>query len=180
MHAGSNLFIKEREGKLAIALVYVDNLIIKGDEESEIYQTRENLSVCFKMKELRGLKHLLGLEVDRTDEGLFLCQQKYTRDMLQKFNMLECKQVLTPMETNVKICAHEGKILNDETTYRQLVGSLIYLNLTWPDISYAVGVMSRTCKVQRSFIWMRLDRSSDMWKVQSTMVFCTKEPKTTS
>ena len=44
------------------------------------------------MKELGELKHFLGLEVDRTDEGLFLCQQKYTRDMLQKFNMLECKQ----------------------------------------------------------------------------------------
>ena len=54
------------------------------------------------------LNQILGLEVDRTDEGLFLCQKKYTRDMLQKFNMLECKQVLTLIETNAKICAHGG------------------------------------------------------------------------
>ena len=55
-HADSSLFIKEREGKLAIVLVYVDDLIITGDEEREIHQTRENLSVCFQMKELGELK----------------------------------------------------------------------------------------------------------------------------
>ena len=82
------------------------------------------------------------LGVDHTNEGLFLYQQKYTRDMLQKFSMLD-KQALTPMETNVKICSYEDKELNDETTYRQRVDSLIYLTLTRPDISYAVGVMSR-------------------------------------
>ena len=57
--------------------------------------------------------------------------------------MLEYKQVSTLMESNTKICAHEGKKLNDEMTYRQLVGSLIYLTLTRPNISYAVEVMSR-------------------------------------
>ncbi|KAI3500109.1 hypothetical protein L1887_35925 [Cichorium endivia] len=142
-HADSSLFIKEKEGKLAVVLVYVDDLIITGDDEKEIRLTRENLSVRFQMKELGELKHFLGLEVDRTTEGLFLCQQKYTRDILQKFGMLECKSVSTPIEPNAKICAHEGKELEDGTTYRQLVGSLIYLTLTRPDISYAVGVMSR-------------------------------------
>ncbi|CAL9028013.1 unnamed protein product [Prunus brigantina] len=57
--------------------------------------------------------------------------------------MLECKPISTPMEPNVKMCAYEGKDLEDATMYRQLVGSLIYLTLTRPDISYAVGVMSR-------------------------------------
>lgn len=142
-HADSSLFIKARAGKLAIVLVYVDDLIITGDDEGEVHQTRENLSVRFQMKELGELKHFLGLEVERTKEGLFLCQQKYTRDVLQKFGMMECKPVSTPIEPNAKICAHEGKELEDGTMYRQLVGSLIYLTLTRPDISYAVGVMSR-------------------------------------
>ena len=57
--------------------------------------------------------------------------------------MLECKLISTPMEPNAKMCAHEGKDLEDATMYRQLVGSLIYLTLTRPDISYAVGVMSQ-------------------------------------
>ncbi|KAM2157970.1 hypothetical protein ACFX1X_041960 [Malus domestica] len=72
--ADSSLFVKANEGKLAIVLVYVDDLIITGDDEAEIIRTKENLSVRFQMKELGQLKHFLGLEVDRTQEGIFLCQ----------------------------------------------------------------------------------------------------------
>ncbi|KAE8660144.1 hypothetical protein F3Y22_tig00116958pilonHSYRG00159 [Hibiscus syriacus] len=140
--ADSSLFVKANEGKLAIVLVYVDDLIITGDDEAEILQMKENLSVRFQMKEFGQLKHFLGLEVDRTHEGIFLCQQKYAKDLLKRFVMLECKSTSTPMEPNIKMCAHEGKDLEDATMYRQLVGSLIYLTLTRPDISYAVGVMS--------------------------------------
>ena len=60
-----------------------------------------------------------------------------------KFGMQECKPISTPMEANTKLCAHEGKDLADATMYRQLVGSLIYLTLTRPDISFVVGVVSR-------------------------------------
>ncbi|KAE8728709.1 hypothetical protein F3Y22_tig00004111pilonHSYRG00116 [Hibiscus syriacus] len=108
--ADSSLFVKANEGKLAIVLVYVDDLIITGDDEAEILQTKENLSVRFQMKELGQLKHFLGLEVDRTHEGIFLCQQKYAKDLLKRFGMLECKSTSTPMEPNIKMCAHEGKI----------------------------------------------------------------------
>ncbi|KAE8666178.1 Detected protein of unknown function [Hibiscus syriacus] len=98
------------------------------------------------MKELGQLKNFLGLDVDRTSERIFMCQQKYAKDLLERFGMLECKSNSTPMEPNVKICTHKGKDLEDATMYRQLVGSLIYLTLTRPDISYAVGVMSRYMK----------------------------------
>jgi len=56
---------------------------------------------------------------------------------------MECKPISTPMDANVKLCAHEGNDLEDATMYRQLVGSLIYLTMTRPDISFAVGVVSR-------------------------------------
>ncbi|KAE8730369.1 tir-nbs resistance protein [Hibiscus syriacus] len=115
-----SLFVKVNEGKLAIVLVYVDDLIITGDDEAEILQTKENLSVRFQMKELGQLKHFLGLEVDRTHEGIFLCQQKYAKDLLKRFGMLKCKLTSTPIEPNVKMCAHEGKDLEDATMYRQL------------------------------------------------------------
>ncbi|XP_074365348.1 secreted RxLR effector protein 161-like [Apium graveolens] len=108
----SSLFVRIREGKLAVVLIYVDDLIITGDDEEEILRTRANLS-------------------------------KYARDLLVRFRMLDCKSISTPMEANVKLCAHEGEDLKDSTMYRRIIGSLIYLSLTRPDISYAVGVMSR-------------------------------------
>ena len=139
----SSLFVKAKEGRLAIVLVYVDDLIITGDYSEEIQRTRENLSVRFQMKELGELKHFLGLEVERTKEGLFLGQQKYAKDLLQRYGMLDCKPISTPMDPNVRLQEDEGNDLEDMTMYRQLVGSLIYLTLTRPDISYPVGVVSR-------------------------------------
>ncbi|XP_059290298.1 uncharacterized mitochondrial protein AtMg00810-like [Lycium ferocissimum] len=95
------------------------------------------------MKELGQLNHFLGLEIDRTQGGIFLHQQKYSRDLLNKFGMLECKPIATPIEPNSKMRTHGGKDLEDVMMYRQLVGSLIYLTQTRPDISFAVHVMSR-------------------------------------
>jgi len=142
-HIDSSLFVKTSEGKLAMVLVYVDDLIIIGDDKGEICRIRENLSIRFQMKELGQFKHFFGLEVDHTKKRIFLYQQKYFRDLLKKFEMLECKPISTPMEPNCKMSAHEGKDLEDTMMYRQLVGSLIYLTLTRPDITYVVGVMSR-------------------------------------
>ena len=67
-------------------------------------------------------------------------QQKYAKDLLQRYGMLDCKPISTPMDPNVRLQEYKGKDLEDVTMYRQLVGSLIYLTLTRPDISYAVGV----------------------------------------
>jgi hypothetical protein len=80
--------VKSEDGRLAIVLVYVDDLIITGDYSEEIQRTRENLSIRFKMKELGELKHFFGFEVERTKEGLFLGQQKYAKDLLQSTECL--------------------------------------------------------------------------------------------
>ena len=68
---------------------------------------------------------------------------KYAKDLLKKFGMLECKPISTPMEVNSRYCSTEDKSINNATMYRQLVGRLIYLTLTRPDILYAVGVVSK-------------------------------------
>ena len=141
--ADSSLFVKTRNGRLAIVLVYVDDLIITGDDEEEISQIKENLSVRFQMKELGRLKHFLGLEIDYSRHGLFLCQQKYATDLLQIFGMLDCKPITTPIEVNAKLCTVEGKNLEESSMYKQIVGSLIYLTLTHPNITFAVGMASR-------------------------------------
>jgi len=137
------VFVKSVNRKLAIVLVYVDDLIIIGDCKKEILPIKQNLLVHFQMKELGQLKHFLGLEIDYTDEGLVLHQKRYSRDLLKKFGMFNCKPISTPIEANAIVCALEGKDLEDATMYRQLVDSLIYLTLSRPDICHVVSVMSR-------------------------------------
>ena len=116
--ADSSLFVKAKGGRTAIVLVYVDDLIITGDCEEENLQTKKNLSVRFQMKELGQLNHFLGLEIDCTQNGIFLHQQKYSKDLLKRFEMLKCKPISTPIEPNAKLCALEGKDLEDATMYR--------------------------------------------------------------
>ena len=115
--SNSSLFVKSKDGRLAIVLVYVDDLITTGDYSEEIQRTRENLSVRFQMKELRELKHFLGLEVERTKEGLFLGQQKYAKDLLQRYGMLDFKPISTPMNPNVRLQEDEGNDLEDMTMF---------------------------------------------------------------
>lgn len=135
-------FVKVSEGKSATIPVYVDDLIL-GDDEEEIQCTRDKLSALFQIKELGQLKHFYGLKVNRTKEGIFHYQQKYAKDFLKKFGILESKLISTPMKVNAKLWTYEGKNLQDEMIYRQLVRGLIYLMLTRPNISYATGVMSQ-------------------------------------
>ena len=70
-------------------------------------------------------------------------QQKYAKDLLQMYGMIDCKPMSTPIDPNVRLQEVEGKDLEDVTMYRQLIGSLIYLTLTRLDIFYPVGVVSR-------------------------------------
>ena len=88
------------------------------------------------MKKLGELKYFLELEVERTKEGLFLGQQKYAKNLLQRYGMLDCKPISTTMDPNVRLQEDKGRDMEDVTMYRQLVGSLIYLTLPQPDISY--------------------------------------------
>ncbi|KAK3007585.1 hypothetical protein RJ639_013330 [Escallonia herrerae] len=148
----NSMWIKAMEEEIAA--------LERSDCEEEILQTKKNFSVRFQMKELGQLKHFLGLEIDRTQEGISLHQQKYSKDLLKKFGMSRCKPILILIEPNAKICAHVGNDLEDATMYRQLVGSLIYLTLTRPDISYAIGVMSRE-KVLQEEIGLQQIKTED-------------------
>lgn len=97
----------------------------------------------FEIKELGNLKYFLGIEVARSKEGIFISQQKYVLDLLQETGMLGCRVIDTPIEQNHRTGAdlEEGAV--DRASYQRLVGRLIYLSHTRPDIAYAVGVASQ-------------------------------------
>ena len=83
------------------------------------------------------------MEVDQKPKYIFISQKKYIGDLLSKFGMLDYNSISTPMEHNQKLTSHEGSVFEDPTKYRKLVQSLIYLTTTHPDITFAVGILSR-------------------------------------
>lgn len=90
------------------------------------------------MKDLGPLTYFLGIAVTRQSGSLFLSQQKYAKEIIERAGMTSCKAVATPVDTNTKLAASDGALLENPTLYRQLAGALQYLTFTRPDISYAV------------------------------------------
>uniref|UniRef100_A0A2N9J7U1 Reverse transcriptase Ty1/copia-type domain-containing protein n=1 Tax=Fagus sylvatica TaxID=28930 RepID=A0A2N9J7U1_FAGSY len=97
----------------------------------------------FERKLIGHAKYFLELEVARSAKGISLCQQKYTLDILQDAGFLASKPVRFPMEQHLKFSRDEGSLLPDPTIYRRLIGKLLYLTLTRPDISYSVSRLSQ-------------------------------------
>ena len=104
----------------------------------------------FEMKDLGPLNYFLCLEVSFSTYGYYHTQAKYTSDLISRASITDSKIVDTPIEYNCRLNSHDGESLSDATLYRQLVGSLIYLTVTHPDISYAVHVVSQFMAAPRS------------------------------
>ncbi|XP_022869604.1 uncharacterized protein LOC111389002 [Olea europaea var. sylvestris] len=137
------LFLKHRRGKTTALIVYVDDMIIIGDDSEEISCLQKQLAAEFEMKNLGGLKYFLGIEVARSKGGIFLSQRKYVLDLLSEVGLLECKPADIPIIQNHKLGEYSNQVPIDKGRYQRLVGKLIYLSHTRPDIAYAVSVVSQ-------------------------------------
>ena len=124
-------------------IVYVDNMIITGDDSEEIARLQEQLAFEFEMKNLGGLKYFLGIEVARSKQGIFLSQRKYILDLLTEVGLLDCKPAYTPIIPNHKLGEYPNQVPTDKGTYQRLVSKLIYLSHTRHDIAYAVSVVNQ-------------------------------------
>jgi Reverse transcriptase (RNA-dependent DNA polymerase) len=137
------MFYKRRQDKIVVLIIYVDDMIITENDKEEMKRLEDRLCREFEMKNLGGLKYFLGIEVTRNKEGIFLSQRKYILDLLTEIGMLECKPVDTPMVPNIKLEAYTDHTPTNIERYQKLVGKLIYLSHTRPDIAYAVSVVSQ-------------------------------------
>eukprot|EP00253_Pinus_taeda_P004398 PITA_04398 len=150
--ANPNLYQILVEGKLLIIVLYVDDLILTGDELL-ILSCKEDLAREFEMKDLGLLHYFLGLEIWQCNDGLFVSQGKYAREILEKFNMHGCKPVDTPLPGGWwKEDATLAEVV-DATVYRQLVRSLMYLVNTRLDICYVVNQLSQAMVKPTKLFW---------------------------
>jgi hypothetical protein len=140
--ADSNLYFKVMNNELVILLLYVDDLLLIG-EENLITKCKKNLASKFEMKDLGLMHYSLGLEVWQSPERIFLNQGKYAVKILKRFDMLECKSMNTPMETKLKLLVDTPQELIDATLCRQIIGSLMYLMNTRPNICFVVNTLSQ-------------------------------------
>jgi hypothetical protein len=138
-----SLFTLQRDHQFTALLVYVDDIILAGNSMAEFDRIKAVLDTAFKIKNLGQLKYFLGLEVAHSKEGITISQRKYCLDLLKDSGLLGCKPANTPLDTSIKLHSSSGTPYTDVSTYRRMVGKLLYLNTTRPDIAFATQQLSQ-------------------------------------
>lgn len=117
--ADYGLFTKHDANTITLVLAYVDDLRIAGNSESEIDKLKHMLSIHFHMKDLGSLRYFLGLEIDKSDQGFFVSQKKYTLDLLKEFDMHTASPLKVPLDVHLKLTPEKGNSLSDPTQYQK-------------------------------------------------------------
>ena len=108
------VFYRHFGNQVTILAVYVDEIIITGDDTLEISRLKKNLSKEFEVKDLGQLRYFLGIEIARSPKGIVLSQRKYVLDLLNETCMLGSRPVSNPIDPNHKLCAQSGDPVDKE------------------------------------------------------------------
>ncbi|KAJ1697014.1 hypothetical protein LUZ63_005526 [Rhynchospora breviuscula] len=142
-YADYSLFRFNKEDVFLAILVYADDLVIAGNDSAAIGKFKEYLHGTFHMKDLGALKYFLGIEIAQGPKGLLLYQRKYTLDILSECELLGSKPVAFSMKQNHKLSTAIGEPMANPERYRRLVGRLIYLTITRPELCYSVHILAQ-------------------------------------
>lgn len=147
--ADHSFFIYKQERTYTVALIYVDDVVLAGNNGMKIEEIKHYLNNKFSIKDLGPLKYFLGIEVARSADGMVLSQRKYTLDNLKDSGMEGCSPSTFPMEQNARYNLDEKGAAADASQYRRLIDRLLYLTVTRLDIQYATNVLSQFLSAPR-------------------------------
>ncbi|KAD5318271.1 hypothetical protein E3N88_18217 [Mikania micrantha] len=137
------LFIKKVGQHKLLVQIYVDDIIFASSDPKLCDAFTELMTKNFEMSAMGELQFFLGLQIKQSPDGIFIHQSKYTKDLLKKFDLQNCKHCSNPMSSTTQLDADlKGKSV-DETLYRCMIGSLMYLTTSRPDIMFATCVCGR-------------------------------------
>jgi hypothetical protein len=148
-----SLFYRHSDAGCIILVVYVDDIVITGSDSAGITGLRKFLQSKFQTKDLGRLNYFLGIEVARSKKGIYISQRKYTLDLINDTKMTNAKPYDSLMIPRLKLMPDQGEPFDKPDRYRRLVGKLLYLTLTRPDISFVVGVVSQFMVAPRQPHW---------------------------
>ncbi|KAJ8899766.1 hypothetical protein K2173_019466 [Erythroxylum novogranatense] len=138
------LFVKTEEGnKILIVSLYVDDLIFTGNDEVMLKEFKSSMKEEFEMTDLGKMKYFLGVEVIQDEDGIFIHQKKYAGEILERFNLQNANDVKNPIVPGVKLSKEGDGNRVDCMLYKQLIGSLMYITTTRPDLMFVVCLLSR-------------------------------------
>ncbi|CAM8965248.1 unnamed protein product [Rhodiola kirilowii] len=137
------LFVKHTRSDFIIAQIYVDDIVFGSSNQKTVDKFVEQMQSEFKMSMVGEMCYFLRLQVKQKVDSIFISQSKYARNLIKKFDLEKASHKRTPTATHVKITKDEAGTSVDQTLYRSMIGSLLYLTASRPDIAHAVGVCAR-------------------------------------
>lgn len=138
-----SLFTKHNDAHFTVVAVYVDNILVTGNDSTEIHSLKAHLHKVFSIKDLGVLHYFLGIEVSYFSNGIILTQEKFTRELLADSGFTSFPKVATPLPLHLKLLAHDDNLISDPTLYWSLVGNLNFLTNTRLDLSFTVQALSQ-------------------------------------
>ncbi|CAM8983988.1 unnamed protein product [Rhodiola kirilowii] len=137
------LFVKHTELDFIIAQIYVDDIVFGSSNQKLVDKFVKQMESKFQMSMVGEMCYFLGLQVKEKAYGIFISQRKYARNLIKKFDLKKATHKRTLAATHVKVTKDEASTKVDQTLYTSMIGSLLYLTASRPDIAYAVGVCAR-------------------------------------